>query len=509
MSRFNEKSIFGATVEGRTTADGQQALALTPAYELYSLVCTSLLGGDKYYETGTEQLNRMEKLVKQCSPAFVANLASYARNEMNMRSVPMLLIVMLTQHHRGCQESRQAVRRVLKRADEFGELLGCFANVYGKGKTVTKGAHAWSKKLAGRPNALVRGIRDVFEEGRFNEYQFSKYSQDKKDFTIRDALFVSHPKPKDKEQEELFKKIAEKKLETAERWEVASSRLGKATNEQKLGMWTQLLAEKKLPHMALLRNIRNILECEPTVEQLDVFLTELRKGVAKGKQFPFRYWTAYKYIQEINPMKYGRLLQGAFNACLMESARNSYTVFNQGQNLFACDVSGSMDSKIGNKGEMTFREIGLVLGCTLAETKQASYGIFGNTWRYCDVTGNPLVNIKACNDHGSSHVGHGTSPETMVAWLLQHKLTPDNVVVFTDMQFNNLDQFRMAWEAFKRQSPKTKLWFIDLTGYGNVPIRIDNKGVYFISGWNDKVFEIVRHLEQGSSALEMIEKYVG
>lgn len=505
---FNDKrkSVLSPTA---VTAEGQKAYALNAEHELYTMVATSLLSGDKYYEKGSAQLARAEKLVGECDPHFVSNLAAYARNELNMRSMPILLTVLLSQKHRGSPVTRKTVPRVLKRADEFGEILGCYANLYGKLKTVTKGAHSVEKRLAGRPNALVRGLRDVFESGRFNAYQYSKYSNDKKQFTIRDVMFLTHPRAKTTEQKETFAAIANKKLETADRWETRISGLGKADKETKQQNWVELLETGKLPHMALLRNLRNILETDPEPAVFQKFLDELKRGVIKGKQFPFRYYSAYKQIKDINPMKYGRMIMAALNECLITSTRNSYNVFDEGQTLFAIDVSGSMEAKLSDKSEMSYKEIGLVLGCCAAETGQGSYGVFGDGWLYCQASGNPLISVKACHD-ANGKVGNGTCPESMVQWLIQQRARPAQVVIFTDMQFNQMTAFRAWWSKFKQDSPFTRLYFVDLTGYGNTPVAIDdNSRTYLIAGWNDQVFNVIKAVQQGTSAVEMIRKYEG
>lgn len=505
---FNDKRKSQLSPEA-VTAEGQKAFKLNAEHELYTMVATSMLSGDKYYEKGSAQLDRAEKLVAACNPQFVSNLASYARNELNMRSMPILLSVLLSQKHRGSPLSRKTVFRVLKRADEFGEILGCYANLYGKAKKGSKGAHSLEKKLAGRPNSLVRGLRDVFESGRFNAYHYSKYSNDKKQFTIRDAMFLTHPRAKTPQQKEDFEKIANKKLAVAERWETALSGLGKADENTKLQTWVDLLERGKLGHMALLRNLRNILECNPEPAVFGMFCDELVKGVVKGKQFPFRYWSAYKQTKDILPMKYGRTLQKAINECLVTATRNSYTCFDEGQTLFAIDVSGSMEAKIYDRSELCYREIGLVLGCSAAETNQASYGVFGDGWLFCQPSGNPITSIDACM-RANGRVGNGTCPESMVQWLIQQRATPSNVVVFTDMQFNQMQAFRTWWTKFKQGSPFTRLYFVDLSGYGNTPVLIDESTrTYLVAGWNDQVFNVIRAVQQGSSAVEMIRKYEG
>jgi 60 kDa SS-A/Ro ribonucleoprotein len=71
---------------------GATAYTLTPEMELYSAVATCMVD-DSYYEKQEERLNRIRELITQCSPGFVAELAIYARKEMNLRSIPVVLAV--------------------------------------------------------------------------------------------------------------------------------------------------------------------------------------------------------------------------------------------------------------------------------------------------------------------------------------------------------------------------------------------------------------------------------
>lgn len=63
--------------------------------------------------------------------------------------------------------------------------------------------------------------------------------------------------------------------------------------------WTETLndMEWRMPHMAALRNIRSFAASDPGIENMNRYLEMLLAGVEGGKQFPFRYMTAYKKIK--------------------------------------------------------------------------------------------------------------------------------------------------------------------------------------------------------------------
>lgn len=79
---------------------GALAHSLSPALELYAAVATAALS-DQFYEAADTRLARLRELVAQKELAFVAQLAVYAREQLHLRSVPLVLAVELACRHRG------------------------------------------------------------------------------------------------------------------------------------------------------------------------------------------------------------------------------------------------------------------------------------------------------------------------------------------------------------------------------------------------------------------------
>ena len=69
------------TTSKTTNQAGGVAYELTPELDLYSLVCTTTFN-NRFYESATDQLNRMKALVQKVDPDFTAKLAIYAREKM-------------------------------------------------------------------------------------------------------------------------------------------------------------------------------------------------------------------------------------------------------------------------------------------------------------------------------------------------------------------------------------------------------------------------------------------
>ncbi|MBO4851697.1 MAG: TROVE domain-containing protein [Prevotella sp.] len=277
-----------------TNHEGAVAWRMTPEWELYTTVVTTMGTEDKFYEGGEERAMRIAYLVRQVDPVFVAQLAIYARERMHLRSVPLLLLVELSLQHKGDSLVSRAVSRTIQRADEMAELLMC---------------HQWrthGKHLDKVGHQLLKGLAGAFNH--FDEYQLAKYDRRKdKVVTMRDALLLAHPKPKDEAQAELFRKVLKGTLETPCTWETRLSAVGKrqfTSKEEKKAakreVWSELIAGNRLGYMAALRNLRNLLDVKLDDESMGKvcrFLSD-ETAVKRSKQLPFRFLSAYLELTE-------------------------------------------------------------------------------------------------------------------------------------------------------------------------------------------------------------------
>ena len=193
--------------------EGAKAFRMTPKLELYTAVVTASLSRN-FYETEVERMNRIRKLVKEVDPVFVAKLAVYAREKMHLRSIPLVLVVELAKVHKGDALVSKTIKRVLQRADEITELLAYYQ---------TANKRKGEKQLNKLSKQVQKGVAEAFN--RFDEYQFAKYNRANA-VTLKDALFLTHPKAKDEAQQTLFNKIVNDELAVPYTWEVQLSQLG-------------------------------------------------------------------------------------------------------------------------------------------------------------------------------------------------------------------------------------------------------------------------------------------
>jgi len=91
------------------------------------------------------------------------------------------------------------------------------------------------------------------------------------------------------------------KLPVPETWETLLSAKG-----NKASTWEELIEHKKLPFMAMLRNIRNLIFAgvHPKYHRWVMNKLTNEETIAQSKQFPFRFFSAYEVIpQDLNDFK--------------------------------------------------------------------------------------------------------------------------------------------------------------------------------------------------------------
>ena len=181
--------------------------------ELYGAVVTTSLE-NATYERNKDRLIRIQKLIAKCDATFVAQLAIYARTQMYLRSIPLVLVIELAKTHKGDSLVSNTLYKIILRADEITEALAYYQMT---------NERTGSKKLNGLSKQVQKGIAKAFT--RFDEYQFAKYNR-KTEVTLKDALFLTHPKANDEISQSLFNKIVNDSLEVPYTWETELSAIG-------------------------------------------------------------------------------------------------------------------------------------------------------------------------------------------------------------------------------------------------------------------------------------------
>jgi TROVE domain. len=481
------------------------AYKLSPEWNLYTSVVTSSLN-NKFYETASERLETLRNMIKENDPQFVARLAVYAREQMNMRSIPLVLAVELAKVHTGDSLVNRMTTRIIQRADEITELLAYYQLANERRET---------KKLNRLSKQLQAGLQNAFN--RFDEYQFAKYNRDA-EIKLRDALFLVHPKAKDEEQQFIFNKIVEDTLQTPYTWETELSALGqnKFESEKAKKMaftqkWEELIDSGKVGYMALLRNLCNILEAEVSLNHINSVCETIasKERVLKSKQLPFRFLAAYRELSR-NNSGYASKMMNALEDAVKVSAENIQGFDESTSILVACDVSGSMQKAISPKSTVLNYDIGLMLGMLLKSCcKNVVSGIFGDIWKIVNLPDSGVLSNVDAFYKREGEVGYSTNGHLVIKDLIDRKKIVDKIMIFTDCQLWNSKrhdiQLKNVWRKYKNIAPQAKLYLFDLAGYGQVPLDITQNDVHLIAGWSDKIFDILSAIDGGSDALKEIK----
>lgn len=499
MSKFNTQS----TSTKATSYEGGSMYKTSREFELYTTVVTEFLA-DKFYETADARVTRLKTLISECDPTFVMKLAVYAREEMYLRSVPLLLLILLQSTQK--VDVSVALTRVIQRADELTEALACYD------------AHRLHKNESVKPipHSIMRGIGNAF--AKFNEYQFSKYNRQNKKFKLIDVLYLTHPKPRTKQQQELYAKIKNDSLATADTWETTLSEVGQQATETeeerdilKKEAWTESV--NKMGYMALLRNLRNLLQAGVDNEVIEkvVLRLSLAEEVARSKQFPFRFYSAIKAVAPVNSPATAVVL-GALDKALEHSAENIQFLKKDESVLFICDTSGSMDSNLSDKSGVRLVEVGAVLSA-IASTKAKFYSTiaFATNMEHVPLStsNTPTEKVQKILSVGS-HLGGGTELHPVLESIIDKKQKFDKVCVFTDMQVDRFYSYGKTtiqglWAKYTKDvSPDAKLYVFNLAGYGMSFSAGNDKSIIEVAGWSDKIFDMLKYIDEGDKFFDII-----
>lgn len=296
------------------THQGGVASVLSPEQELRRTVACALLWEDSFYESGVSLVDRIKSLVPACRPDFVAACAFEARTKWKLRHMPLLLARELA---RATPSHRHVVGKLLpdiiQRADELAEFLAIY----------------WKDGKQPISKQVKKGLAKAFPN--FNEYALAKYNKDGA-IKLRDVLFMCHAKPKDAEQERVFKALIDGKLETPDTWEVALS--GGADKKE---TFTRLMAENKLGALAFLRNLRNMHQAGIDKDIVKAYASTLNVE----RVLPFRFLSAARAVPQWEDMLEPLMLK----ACVGREQL-------KGRTKILVDVSGSMNAPISSKSDL-------------------------------------------------------------------------------------------------------------------------------------------------------------
>ena len=291
-----------------------------------------------------------------------------------------------------------------------------------------------------------------------------------------------------------------------------------ATWEQKrsAGMdWKEIFNTTKMGHMAILRNLRNIFgDIDRTDSEFaDKVLTILKKGVKNGKQFPFRYFTAYGEIDK-SDIQFKTKVLDALQECLDISIANMPKL--KGKTMCLSDNSGSAwGGVVSEFGKTVVAEIDNLSAVIAGACSDEGYvGKFGNELRVFPVSKRDgiisqtrTITQDQCDDVGGDTEGG--------IWLffrdaINNKDWYDNIFIFSDMQagtgglygtsrqmyeyekwgvkagFHNIDVYKLIQMYRSKVNPKVNVFCVQTAGYNNILVPAMSYRCAMLTGWTGK-----------------------
>jgi 60 kDa SS-A/Ro ribonucleoprotein len=349
----------------------------------------------------------------------VAKIAVEAREQYKLRHVPLwLLVAIVDAGHKGAAVS-DLIAKVIQRPDEMSELVALYWKA-GK-KPLTK--------------QLKVGLAKAFS--KFNEYQLAKFDKPGS-VSLRDVMFLAHPKPIDEAREDLQKRLANKALVTPDTWETELS-----AGKDKAATFTRLINEKKLGPQAMLKNLRNM-------TQAGVEAKTIRFGLSN--------------------VKTERVLPFVFKCLEGKSIKGTTTVL--------LDVSGSMNKPLSEKSELTRLDAAKGLAMLLREECEHV-----NIFTFADEAEPVAVAARrgfALRDavgrtRGGTFLGRAID-------FCNKKVPSDRIIVLTDEE-----------SADAVGGPKGKGYMLNVSTYEHT---VGTREWVRVSGWSEAIVDYIKALER-------------
>ncbi len=443
---------------------------------------------------GLSTATMMEQVIDAAldhDPRATLEEAARLRQEDHMRTTPQVIMVRAANHPkvRATGLVREYAPKILGRADEPVVQLAYHDAVYG----------------TAIPNALKKAWRTFLATQ--TPTQLAKYRLENKSKTLKTVIKLCKPTG-DVFQDILHDRL---KLDTRDTWEAMLSSEG-ASKET----WTK--AVDVMGHMALLRNLRNF--HQHGVDPKD-YVPKLVATAAKGKQLPFRYFSAYQQVKAAD----GRaLVLDAVEEC-MTRAVGELPHF-KGRVMSLCDNSGSargsMTSSMGTMKVANIANLTAVLTGMAAD--EGHVGVFGDTLKTFEVRkkASILDQVQAADRLGDT-VGGGTENGI---WLffknaLQAKEHWDHIFVYSDMQAghgglygtrpSDYAQFRWAnssqhidvaalIKAYREQvNPNVHVYLVQVAGYKDTLAPEFYDKTYILGGWGEGLLKFAHSMSQLST----------
>ena len=479
------------------SANGNLQFKKEPLQMLYELAVGTLFGKSTFYRSSDTLVNNLRTNVRSAVQMdaldFVANLAIHARGEMSIRTIPIVLVVefakALREQGKTYPHMRQLVRDVIQRADQINDLYAYSLDVFGDKKNI--------------PMAIKRGVGDAFN--KFGAYAFAKYNRDGA-VKFRDVLRIVHPVAKDIKQGELFKKLMEDTLEAPYTWEVELSKNGQldaAEKKSNKDLWTELVQSGKVGYMALLRNMRNIVQAGVDTKVVQQYVADVisdPKRVAESKQLTFDFVEAYNIIKPLDT-KLATATSKAIDASVAYLPQLGERIW------IIIDYSGSM----GNDTDTAISTSTLLASALLKAGEKADrlavtmFGSEAKTLHSIDTNNSVLAIQKELLSHRKGRISGSTDFHAALKERTKLGFTPDTIIVFTDGEINRFPYGEMT----QLTAGNIVKVAVNMHGATTTPL-IKQNGWFAMAGWTPAMFKWIPAIRNKETVVDALSApYIG
>lgn len=314
-------------------------------------------------------------------------------------------------------------------------------------------------------NQVKKGLASALT--KFDAYELAKYDRPGA-VRLRDVLFLTHAKPKDAAQAEVFGKLASGTLGPAKTWEVALSAGGSAKSDRdKRARWTELLEDRRMGGLAVLRNLRNMEQAGVKPKLIRRAIDEMRTG----RVLPMRFVAAARHAPRFEP---------ALERAMFRSVSEQPML--RGHTAVLVDVSYSMVGvAVSKHSDLTRLDAAAALAM-LAAQASASCAVFtfsNAVKRMPPRRGFALRDVIVSQDHGGTYLGKAVA-------TVNRQERYDRLIVITDEQSHD-----------PVGSPDGRGYLLNVATYRNAVgygpwVRID--------GWSEAVLRYIRESEHARYA---------
>lgn len=349
-----------------------------------------------------------------------------------------------------------------------------------------------------RKNKLPNILKEIWKErlNKANAYEVNKYKNHH--IGIIDTIRICHA------NSSVIDKLMNENLVVTENnltWEVLRS--GGSS-------WSNILETIKLPHFALLKNLKNIMmEIKDSNYTKDI-LMQLEEGVIKSKLFPFRYYQAMKHIKTSN-VNNKTLILTSLEACIDISLSNMPIL--KGRTACLSDNSGSCWGTFTSEyGSNTIAEINNLSSVIVASNSQFGEVIkFGDKIKTFPITSRNGILYQSSHISENRHDDVGGRTEHGI-WLffknaISEKIIYNNIFIYSDQQAGHgelyglgsstypaftiddsmyMDVLKMIKTYRKKVFNDVNVFIIQTAGYDNVVLPEYLYRTYILFGWTGK-----------------------